>query len=47
MRAADAVRARLAVFEPETPARATLTRAVKAAFDGKHVLNPGRMFEGI
>jgi len=47
MRAADAVRARLAVFEPEAPARATLTRAVKAAFDGRHVLNPGRMFEGI
>ena len=47
MRAADAPRARLAVFEPENPARATLTRAVKAAFDGKHVLNPGRMFEGI
>ena len=47
MRAADAVRGRLAVFEPEPPARATLTRAVKAAFDGKHVLNPGRMFEGI
>ena len=30
---------------PEAPARAGLTRAVKAAFDGRHILNPGRMFE--
>jgi glycolate oxidase FAD binding subunit len=35
------------VFEPEAPARAALTRGVKAAFDPKHVLNPGRMFEDI
>jgi glycolate oxidase FAD binding subunit len=47
MRAPRAARAQLPVFEPEAPARAGLTRAVKAAFDPKHVLNPGRMFEDI
>jgi glycolate oxidase FAD binding subunit len=47
MRAASKARMRLPVFEPEAPVRAALTRAVKAAFDPKHVLNPGRMFEGI
>jgi glycolate oxidase FAD binding subunit len=47
MRASPDARSRLAVFEPEAPARATITRSVKAAFDPKHILNPGRMFEGI
>jgi glycolate oxidase FAD binding subunit len=47
MRASREARASLAVFEPEAPARAALTRAVKAAFDPKHILNPGRMFEDI
>jgi glycolate oxidase FAD binding subunit len=47
MRANEDARKRLAVFEPETPARAELTRAVKAAFDPKRVLNPGRMFENV
>ena len=47
MRAPCEARAQLSVFEPEAPARAALTRAVKAAFDPKHVLNPGRMFEDI
>jgi glycolate oxidase FAD binding subunit len=46
MRATSEARSRLAVFEPETPDRAALTRAVKAAFDPSRVLNPGRMFEG-
>jgi glycolate oxidase FAD binding subunit len=47
MRAPREARASLSVFEPEAPARAGLTRSVKAAFDAKHVLNPGRMFEDI
>jgi glycolate oxidase FAD binding subunit len=47
MRASPDARARLAVFEPETPARAGITRSVKAAFDPKRVLNRARMFEGI
>ena len=45
MRAGPDARARLPVFEPEAPARAGLTRAIKAAFDARHILNPGRMFE--
>jgi glycolate dehydrogenase FAD-binding subunit len=47
MRAPREAKARLAVFEPEGPVRAGLTRAVKAAFDPKHILNPGRMFQDI
>ena len=47
VRASEDARKRLAVFEPEPPARAELTRAVKAAFDPKRVLNPGRMFESV
>ena len=47
MRASEDARRQLAVFEPEPPARAELTRAVKAAFDPKRVLNRGRMFENV
>ena len=36
-----------APLAPEPPARATLTRAVKAAFDPLGLFNPGRMFEGV
>ncbi|MBV9991683.1 MAG: FAD-binding protein [Alphaproteobacteria bacterium] len=32
---------------PEPPARARLTRAVKAAFDPLGLFNPGRLFEGL
>jgi glycolate oxidase FAD binding subunit len=34
-------------FPPEEPARAALTRAVKAAFDPLGIFNPGRMYEGV
>jgi glycolate oxidase FAD binding subunit len=34
-------------FPPEPPARAALTRAVKAAFDPLGIFNPGRMYQGI
>jgi glycolate oxidase FAD binding subunit len=34
-------------FSPEPPARAALTRAVKAAFDPLSLFNPGRMYEGV
>ena len=43
MRASDAVRAAIDVFEPEAPALARLTREVTAAFDPEGILNPGRM----
>lgn len=43
VRASDAVRAAVDVFEPEAPALARLTREVTIAFDPARVLNPGRM----
>jgi glycolate oxidase FAD binding subunit len=43
MRAADGVRASVAVFEPEGAALARISREVTAAFDPAGVLNPGRM----
>ena len=45
-RAPDAVRARVAVFEPQPPALAALSARVKRQFDPKGVLNPGRMVAG-
>lgn len=47
VRAGAATRLRVAVFPQETPERASLTRAVKAAFDPLSLFNPGRMYEGI
>jgi glycolate oxidase FAD binding subunit len=47
IRGSEAARAELEVFAPEPPARAALTRSVKAAFDPKRVLNPGRMYRDI
>jgi glycolate oxidase FAD binding subunit len=47
VRASEETRKRTAPFQPEPPARAALTRAVKAAFDPLGIFNPGRMYEGI
>jgi glycolate oxidase FAD binding subunit len=47
MRAGLEARESLAVFEPEAPVRAALTRSVKAAFDAKRVLNPGHMYKDV
>jgi glycolate dehydrogenase FAD-binding subunit len=47
LRASENTRSGIAVFPPEGPARAALTRAVKAAFDPLGLFNPGRMYEGI
>jgi glycolate oxidase FAD binding subunit len=44
MRASAEARESLQVFEPEPPARAGLTRTVKAAFDPHRLFNPGRMY---
>jgi len=43
MRAPEAVRAAVDVFEPEAPALARLTAGLRASFDPAGVLNPGRM----
>ncbi len=44
LRADETVRGSVAVFQPEAAAREGLTRRVKAAFDPKGILNPGRMY---
>jgi glycolate oxidase FAD binding subunit len=47
IRAPAAVRASVAVFEPEAPGIAALSKRVKDGFDPKGVLNPGRMWAGV
>lgn len=47
MRAPEPMRAAVAVIPPEPAPLARITRAVKAAFDPKGVLNPGRMYAGL
>jgi glycolate oxidase FAD binding subunit len=44
--ASEATREKVAVFEPETPALAALTRKIKQGFDPYGALNPGRIREG-
>jgi glycolate dehydrogenase FAD-binding subunit len=46
VKGSPALRRAVAVFEPQPPALAALSRRVKEAFDPKHILNPGRMVEG-
>lgn len=47
IRAPAAVRAAVAVFEPEPPALAALTGRVRASFDPRGILNAGRMWAGV
>jgi glycolate oxidase FAD binding subunit len=47
VRAADAVRAAIDVFEPQSAGLAALTKRVKESFDPNRVLNPGRMWAGV
>ena len=47
VRAPDALRAAVDVFQPQPPALVALTRRVKAAFDPDGVFNHGRMYAGI
>lgn len=47
IRSSEDRRRRDAVFHPEPAALASLTRRVKAQFDPNHVLNPGRLGEGL
>jgi glycolate oxidase FAD binding subunit len=46
IRADDAVRAQVPVFQPQAPGVADLTRRIKESFDPLHLLNPGRMQAG-
>ena len=43
IRAPEAVRAVVPVFQPQSPALASLSRRVKESFDPKGLFNPGRM----
>jgi glycolate oxidase FAD binding subunit len=47
IRAPEAVRARVDVFEPLSAPLLNLTRGVKASFDPDRIINPGRMYAGI
>ena len=47
VRAAAEIRARIPVFQPQLPPVEALAARIKEAFDPGHVLNPGRMGEGI
>jgi glycolate oxidase FAD binding subunit len=47
VRAPDAVRAAVDVFQPQAAALAALSARVKESFDPHHVFNPGRMYRGI
>ncbi len=47
LRAPDAVRAAVDVFEPLQPALAAVTAGIKASFDPERVFNPGRMYGGM
>jgi glycolate oxidase FAD binding subunit len=47
IRAPTAVRAAVAVFEPEPAALAALTKRVRKSFDPQGVLNAGRMWAGV
>jgi glycolate oxidase FAD binding subunit len=47
VRAPAAIRAAVAVFEPQEAGLAALTKRVKESFDPKGVLGPGRMYAGV
>ena len=47
IRAPAALRASVAVFEPQSAGLAALSKRVKDGFDPKGVLNPGRMWAGV
>ncbi len=47
IRAPEATRAAVPVFQPQDAANAALTTRVKDGFDPNRVLNPGRMYAGV
>jgi glycolate oxidase FAD binding subunit len=47
VRAPAALRASVAVFQPQEPVLAALSKRVKESFDPQGVLNPGRMWAGV
>lgn len=47
IRAPEAVRAQVEVFQPQPPALRALTERVKQSFDPERILNRGRMYAGV
>ena len=47
IRASEATRAAVDVFQPQPAPLAALTARVKDSFDPKRILNPGRMYAGV
>jgi len=47
VRGSPGLRAAVPVFEPQPAPLAALARRVKEGFDPRHILNPGRMVEGV
>jgi glycolate oxidase FAD binding subunit len=47
LRAPEGMRAAVEVIPPEPPPLARISRGIKAAFDPKGILNPGRMYAGL
>jgi glycolate oxidase FAD binding subunit len=47
VRASEELRKAVDVFQPQAPALRALTARVKAAFDPRGLLNPGRMYRGL
>lgn len=47
MRASNDIRSRVPVFQPAPPAVAALAARIKHGFDPHHILNRGRMVEGV
>lgn len=47
VRAPAEIRSAVDVFEPQADALMTLAKGIKAAFDPKGILNPGRMYAGV
>ncbi len=45
IRADEALRGQVPVFQPQAPALAALARRVKASFDPVGIFNPGRMLQ--
>ena len=47
IRAEDSDRRTVPVFQPQPAPLAALSQRVKESFDPRHILNPGRMYEGV
>ena len=47
VRAPEEMRQTMPVFQPQPAPLAALSARVKESFDPRHILNPGRMYEGV